>query len=269
MKIVIISCEKSNLNPENEFYIKLDSRFANLKFIPNLKDEKDVCTLCGKECFRCRAAYNLDYSEHIVQIIKLPDLYKKFEDKPLSYLPRKLATHDITIAIGIHEDILVEIPKLVKKSSGKALLIPCESGDWVSRWTRDEIINQCRKYDLQYAFPKPFCTLNYGNGETIDKFIDEYKLGKPKFKLYVNNEDIIIKAESVISAPCGNGYNVAKHLVGKKLGEEAKKAVAKYWHSYPCLGGMKIDPELGDTPLHIAGYTHYNALENAEIIRTD
>ena len=101
----------------------------------------------------------------------------------------------------------------------------------------------------------------------INQFIDEFKIGKPQFKLYVDKNDIIQKAEVIISAPCGNGYNVCKHLVGKKLGSEAKAAVAKFWHSYPCLGGMKIDPEVGDTILHIGGYIHYKALSDAEIVR--
>jgi len=92
-------------------------------------------------------------------------------------------------------------------------------------------------------------------------------MGVPKFRLYVDERNIIKKAQVIISAPCGNGYNIAKHLVNKSLGEEAKKTVAKYWHSYPCLGDMHVDSELGDTPLHIAGYTHYNALERAEIIK--
>lgn len=79
-----------------------------------------------------------------------------------------------------------------------------------------------QKFGLEYAFPKPFCSLNYGKSKIINDFIDEFKIGKPKLRLFVNKDDIIEKAEVIISAPCGNGYNVAKHLVGTKLGEEAK-----------------------------------------------
>ncbi|AKN32008.1 hypothetical protein Ccar_14505 [Clostridium carboxidivorans P7] len=267
MKLLIICSEKSGKLPENEFYIKTDSRFANSKFIPNLIDEKEVCTVCGKKCVWCREKYNLNFEDSISQIIKLPDVYRMFEDEPLTYLPDKFKDHDIAVIIGVHQDILAEIPNILKKSGGKGLIVPCESGDWVSRWTREFVINQCEELGLEYAFPKPFCTLNKGKFETINKFIDEFRLGKPKFKLHVNKDNIIVKAEVIISAPCGNGYNIAKHLVGKKLGEEAKKTVAKFWHSYPCMGGMHVDPEIGDTPLHIGGYAHYSALENAEICK--
>jgi len=266
MKLLIICSDKSGNLPKNEFDVKIDYRFANAKFIPHLNDAKEVCTVCGDKCFWCRGKYNLNFGENISELIKLPDVYKMFEDEPLSYLPNKFKPHDVAIAIGVHEDILVELPKLVFESGGKALIVPCESKDWVSRWTRDFTINKCEEYGLEYAFPKPFCTLDKGKFKVINDFIDEFKLGKPKFRLYVDRDEVIVKAEVIISAPCGNGYNIAKHLVGTKIGEESKKAVAKFWHSYPCMGGMQIDPEIGDTPLHISGYTHYSALENAEII---
>lgn len=267
MKLLIICSEKSDRLPENEFYIKTDTRFANTKFIPHLKNIKEVCTVCGKNCTWCRGKYHLNFKDKVAQIVKLPDFYQLFEDQPLKYLPNKFAEHDLAIVIGIHEDILVEIPKLVKESGGKGILIPCEGREWLSKWTKEMVIEQCIKYNLEYAFPKPFCTLNYGKFPLINEFIDEFKLGKPKFRLYVDKNDIIRDVDVIISAPCGNGYNIAKHLIGTKLGEEAKKSVAKFWHSYPCLGGMHVDNELGDTPLHIGGYTHYNALEYADIIK--
>ena len=269
MKLLVICSEKSDKLPENEFYIKTDSRFANAKFIPHLKNIKEVCTVCGKECTWCRGKYNLNFKDSISQIVKVPDFYQLFEDEPLKYFKEKFEQHDLAIVIGVHQDILLEIPRLIKESGGKALIVPCESKEWVSKWTKEKFIEECEKYDLQYALPKPFCTLKPGKFGVINEFIDEFKLGKPKFILYVDSNDIILDVKVSVSAPCGNGYNIAKHLLGKRLGEDAKKSVAKFWHSYPCLGGMHVDNELGDTPLHIAGYTHYNALEYAEIVRVE
>ncbi|MCC5910371.1 MAG: hypothetical protein JJT76_08040 [Clostridiaceae bacterium] len=269
MKLLIICSEKTDLLPKDLFEIKLDTRFANIKFIPHFQDDPLACNLCGKKCFWCRGQYDLDFSDNIVDIIKLPDVYPLLLDHPLEHLPEKFKEHDVAVIIGIHQDILVELPKLIKESGGKAIIVPEEGHDWVSRWTRDETIEKCLEYGLEYAFPKPFCALTYGKFQLINDFIDEFKVGKPKLRLFVDQEDIIQKAEVIISAPCGNGYNVAKHLVGKKLGEEAKKCVAKYWHSFPCMGGMHIDPEIGDTILHIGGYMHYASLDNAEIIRCE
>jgi hypothetical protein len=267
MRILVVCSEKSNKLPENEFYIKTDSRFANSKFIPNIDDSRKVCTVCGKECIWCRGRYKLNFRENISEIVKLPDLYRKFEDFPLDYLPDKFKKHDLALLLGIHEDIVLEIPKLLHDSGGKALIAACESGSWMSKWTRERLAEECKRNHLQYAFPKPFCTLDYGKFPVINEFIDTFKMGKPQFRLFVNCRDVIERAEVVISAPCGNGYNIARHLENKKLGDEARRALAKYWHSYPCLGDMHVDAELGDTPLHIAGYTHYSALEKAEIVR--
>lgn len=267
MEISIICSKKSDKLPKNLFEKKQDTRFANVKFIPHITDDKEACTVCGKKCFWCRGKYNLDFSKNIAEIIYLDDVNPLFLDNPTSYLSYTLKKTDLLIAIGIHEDILVELPRLMKKSNIRALLVPCEDSNWISRWSREETIKECIKYGIQYDFPKPFCALKHGKFNIINEFIDEFKVGKPKFKFYVDDEDIIKKVDVIISAPCGNGYNVAKHLVGKKLGEEAKKTVAKYWHSYPCMGGMKIDPEIGDTILHIGGYLHYNALEKAEIVK--
>lgn len=267
MKILIVCSKKSGKLPENEFYTKTDSRFAGTKFIPHIKNFKEACTVCGKKCVWCRGKYELNFKESVSEVIELPDIYELFEDNPLKYLPQKFKKHDTAVIIGVHEDIIIELPKLIAEGGGKAIIVPCESRSWVSKWTREKLIEECEKYNLQYAFPKPFCTLKYGKFPLINEFIDFFKIGKPKFRLYVNDEDVIEKAEVIISAPCGNGYNIARHLLGKKLGEEAKKSVAKFWHSYPCLGDMHVDPELGDTPLHISGYTHYEALENAQIIR--
>ncbi|MTI71133.1 MAG: hypothetical protein FH751_12865 [Firmicutes bacterium] len=266
MKITIICSAKSNNHPKNPFEMKTDSRFANAKFIPHLKDEKKVCTVCGKDCFWCRKEYNLDFSKNINELIKLPDLYPLFVDYPKNYLPKEFKKSDVFIAVGIHQDILVKLPKLIKHKA-KALIVPIEGTNWVSRWVKDKTIDECNKYNIEYAFPKPFCTLEKKNFRTINNFIDEFKIGKPKFRLYVNNLNEITKAVVLQSAPCGNGYNIAKHLKGVKLDEDAKEKVAKYWHSFPCMGGMKIDPEIGDTILHKAGYTHYNALKKAEIIK--
>jgi len=99
MKLLIICSDKSGNLPKNEFDVKIDYRFANAKFIPHLNDAKGVCTVCGDKCFWCRGKYNLNFGENISELIKLPDVYKMFEDEPLSYLPNKFKPHDVAIAI--------------------------------------------------------------------------------------------------------------------------------------------------------------------------
>ncbi|MDW8801479.1 DUF166 family protein [Clostridium sp. A1-XYC3] len=246
MKILIICSKTGSKFLQTENSIKTDGLIANERIIPLLKE--------------------LGYMDNVVQILELPNTYPILIDDPLEYLPDKLEKHDIAIAIGIHEDILMELPRLISLSEGKALLVPLESKDWLSKWVRDKTIEECKKYKLEYAFPKPFCALEYGEFKVINRFIEKFKIGKPKYRLYVDKNNKITKAEILITTPCGNLYNIAKKLEGSIIDTESKDIAARYWHGFSCLGDVYRDAELGDTVVHVAGHIHYNAIDEAEIV---
>lgn len=257
MKILIICSENGGRFFQDRSFIKTDGIFANERVIPNFRNVLCRGDELEKESF---------FSKKVVQIVQLPNTYPILIDDPLEYITEVFKYHDLAIAIGIHEDILIELPRLISKSGGKALIVPLESRSWLTKWVRDKTIEECKKYNIQYAFPKPFCALQHGEFNLINDFIEEFKVGKPRFRLFVDNKKVIIKAEVLTTTPCGNLYNISKELEGKKLGEEAKDAVAKYWHSFSCLGDVQIDPEVGDTIIHIGGHIHYSAIDDGEII---
>lgn len=264
MKILIICSKDGGRFLQSESFIKTDGIFANERVIPNFKNiifiqnqiKKTQSTLIDKERL---------FGEKVIQIVELPNIYPILIDDPLEYLTEKFEEHDLAIAIGIHEDILIELPRLISESGGRGLIVPLESRTWLTKWVRDKTILECKKYKIEYAFPKPFCDLEHGEFKIINQFIDEFKIGKPKFRLFIDENKTIVKAEVLTTTPCGNLYNIEKELKGKKLGEEAKEAVAKYWHSFSCLGDVHIDPEVGDTIVHIGGHIHYSSIDNAEI----
>jgi Uncharacterized protein conserved in archaea len=268
MKILIICSKNGGRFFQGESFIKTDGIFANERVIPNFKNildredelEKNNHNLIEKESL---------FLEKIVQIVQLPNTYEILIDDPLEYIDQDFKYHDTAIAIGIHEDILIELPRLISESGGKALIVPLESRTWLTKWVRDKTIEECKKYNIQYDFPKPFCALEHGDFNLINDFIDEFKVGRPKFRLFVSNDKTIVKAEVLTTTPCGNLYNISKELEGKKLGAEAKEAVAKYWHSFSCLGDVQIDPEVGDTIVHIGGHIHYSAVDDGEIVYID
>lgn len=268
MKILIICSKSGGRFFQGESFVKTDGIFANERVIPNFRNilyrkdelEKNQHDLIEKECL---------FSEKVAQIVHLPNTYDILIDDPLEYFVEDFKYHDLAIAIGIHEDILIELPRLISKSGGKALIVPLESRTWLTKWVRDKTIEECNKYNIEYAFPKPFCALEHGDFNLINNFIDEFRVGRPKFRLFVDKDKTILKAKVLITTPCGNLYNISKELEGKKLGEEAKEAVAKYWHSFSCLGDVQIDPEVGDTIVHIGGHIHYSAIDDAQIIYID
>lgn len=258
MKLLIICSKNGGRFSQNDSFIRTDGIFANERFIPNLKSIFNMYSEFKLKSF---------FFEKVVQVIELPNAYPILVDDPLEYLPESFESHDLAIVLGVHEDILIELPRLINNSGGKALMVPLESRDWLRKWVRDKTIEECKKYDLQYAFPKPFCALQFGEFNVINEFIDEFKMGRPKLRLYVDYNNMIVKSEVLITTPCGNLFNIQKELEGKRLGKEAKEIVAKYWHSFSCLGDVHIDPELGDTVIHVGGHIHYSSVDDAEIIK--
>ena len=115
---------------------------------------------------------------------------------------------------------------------------------------------------LECAFPKPACSLEARDDQpAIREFQRIYRVGRPKIVIQ-SRDGVIREARVVQSAPCGNTYYVAYNLAGQEIGKDLNERVtAKYWHSFPCVGSMATDPELGDSILHKGGYLHYSAVD--------
>jgi hypothetical protein len=258
--LVIYSGSKNGPEVKKEFALRFDDHYAS-RFLRHLEDDPTLCTGCGKRCDRCRANYDLDMSGN-VRTIQLPETLPYFIDNPDQYLPDKLPKHDVTIAINVHEDILLSLPNKAARAGARAFILPVENPDWITKWGRSRLKKLCKELGIEFSSPKPFCALEKGVGRFTDQFIDEFRIGRPHLNITLKN-DTIEKAEVKICAPCGNTYFVAKNLIGKKFDEKINEWVAKYWHSYPCVASMKMDPELGDTILHKGGYIHYDAVHEA------
>ena len=108
---------------------------------------------------------------------------------------------------------------------------------------------------VESAFPKPFCTLEPGEGDLIDEFIDTYKIGRPICYADVK-DNVIAEIGPLRSAPCGCTWYVSQKVRGKSLDDldALFDEVAKAHHSYPCTASMAKDREVGDALLHVAGY---------------
>ncbi|WP_423792215.1 DUF166 domain-containing protein [Methanocaldococcus indicus] len=225
------------------------------KFYNHLVNNPDFCRIC-EDCYNCRG--NFSYKEDLERVI-IEDVNIEFIDEPEEYIP-DIPKGDVCVA-QLHEDLLYELPYYLKDKGYKALIVPSESPEDLSLGMRRELKKICDKLNIEFANPKPFCSLekkeeyNY-----INKFIDYFKIGKPKLNILV--EDNKIKDIKVlISSPCGETYYIAKRLKGLELDiEKVKEEIANAHHNYPCLASMKIDKELGDTILHKAGYIAYDSV---------
>jgi hypothetical protein len=197
-------------------------------------------------------------------LLQLPAQLPLYIDDPADFLPPRLEEHDVALAINVHEDLLLSLPDLVKGSGGKALIVPQDDTAWLNPGVRRQAERRCRDIGLECAFPKPSCALDARVDQPyVREFQRIYKIGKPKIVIQ-SRDGVIREARVVQSAPCGNTYFVAYNLAGQEIGPDLnERVVSKYWHSFPCVGSMGTDPELGDSILHKGGYLHYQAVDEA------
>lgn len=212
-------------------------------------------------------SYAAGFAEHfrdrLTAVFKVPSVLPEYLDDPTSYLPKAFPAHDAVIAINIHDEILLEIPKLSAAAGGKALLVPREDPEWTSPWLRDRIARECEKLGIETAFPKPFCSLEEDDARPVlNSVMSELKIGRPKVAITVK-DGIVEKVDVLRSAPCGDTYFVAANLVGKQVDEKFDWWATKFWGSYPCRGSMTFDPEFNDNMQHEAGRILLSAIHEA------
>ncbi len=245
-------------------YLKsFDDTFAQ-RVIMHLTNDANLCTGCASFCEHCRDQYPIQFAEDIVGLLQLPSSLPVYIDDAGEYLPDELEPHDVTIAINVHEDLLLSLPALAKRAGSVALIVPQDDTAWLSPGVRRQVQRICDELGLESAFPKPACALDARPDQVhIREFQNTYKIGKPKIVIQ-SRDGVIREARVVQSAPCGNTYYVAYNLAGQEIGPDLnERVVSKYWHSYPCVGSMLTDPELGDSILHKGGYLHYQAVDEA------
>ncbi|TKJ36859.1 thymidylate synthase [candidate division LCP-89 bacterium B3_LCP] len=259
LKLLII-CSEPTDQPQRPgpFDRTFDTAWAD-RFIKHLKNDRTFCTGCGDSCIHCRDWRVTDFSNDIVKILYVPSLLPELLDDPAEYLPNKLPQHDVLAAIAIHEEILIELPEMINEAGGKSMIVPAEAPDWVSRWAKGKLKEASKKYEVEFAAPKPFCDLRFGIGPVTDEFIERFRIGYPQVEIE-EDSGRIATATAKISAPCGNSHYVAHNLQGHSINDKLEFEVSHYWHAFPCTGSMKNDPELGgDTILHKGGQIHMNS----------
>jgi hypothetical protein len=199
----------------------------------------------------------------IVGMDKIPENLPKFIEEPERYLPANMPKCDVIVAIGIHPDLLTALPFAASKTGAKGVIVPVEDPNWCSPGLQKQVEGDLKKAGVEYAFPKPFCTLTKGGQKSIDAFMDEFKVGRPVFRSVTDGKKIV-HTEVVINSPCGAAAFIAERLIGAKLSnQELDEMISEAHHAYPCTGSMQKDIELKDTILHVAGYTVRDAVKKS------
>lgn len=245
---------------QKEYICKFDEGYAQ-RFIKHLSNDGELCTACNEDCVSCRLGAVEDLSGRIDGHLKLPLLTNQFIDEPEEYLQGELAPHDITVAINIHSDLLIELPDIVASAGSKALIVPVEDPDWLGNWTKSRLEEKCRSLGLEFAAPKPFCNLTGDGHIHIKRFIKEFKVGRPEIDFTVE-EGVIKRVDVITSAPCGATYYLAHIMEGLKADNGLIEVACKGLSSFPCTASTKVDPEFKDSITHKANYIMMDVLKN-------
>jgi hypothetical protein len=239
------------------------------KVIRNLINDPSFCKSCGLYCDSCKYGV-YSYVRNIRAAIELPSPTElpALIDNPEEYMPKKVPAADICIASGLHKDLLLELPHFLEKNGVKGLIVPIEDFAEVPSGLRKQMQEKCEAQGLEYAFPKPFCSLELIKDKPIiSRFVNELKVGRPKLEITTvkrGHSEVIQSTVVRRSAPCGSTWYVARKLIGVETKKEILyDAIAKAHHTYPCTATMSVDPELKEPILHIGGFIIREEVEKA------
>jgi hypothetical protein len=260
---VLIAISRDTSDIPGPFQVKYGGEFAERKLLPHITDYKDEKHSCSNVCREYRKSYILDYSADIAGVLRFPSVLPEMIDDADMYISDELPSHDLLLIIGVHPDIMLELINKTAESGCKAIIAPREDPFWMTTSFVKKIEQKCEQMGLEYAFPRPFCSLTKGKFSIINQFIDQYRIGKPCYEIFLDENDKVNKVNVVRSSPCGATYHVASGLIGINRDEVAETA-NKLWHSYPCLSSSRIDPEAKDSPMHLAAYINLNVAKQAE-----
>ncbi|MEM2110833.1 MAG: DUF166 domain-containing protein [Candidatus Bathyarchaeia archaeon] len=230
------------------------------RVIGNLCNSFSFCQACGLTCEYCRLNYR-SFAGDIYGTYEITGDLPPFIEEPEKFLPENTPKSDVLIAVGLHPDLLSALPFVVKESEVKAVIVPIENKNWCSAAVKNRLIKELEKINVEYAFPKPFCSLEGSSQPVLKEFVRQFRIGRPEIEVEV--EHAFIKRATVLkSAPCGSTWYVAQCIKGRDI-SKIEDVVAVAHHSYPCTASMEVDPELNDTILHKAGYIIREAVKNS------
>ncbi|MEM4279716.1 MAG: DUF166 family protein [Archaeoglobaceae archaeon] len=221
------------------------------RFLCNLAFPK-LCArfgACGVDfCDYCK---DYDFSSNIAFAIKIPEPSSLgfYIEKPENLVSR--FSCDVLVAINVHPDIAISLPNL---GEFKALLIPACDQRWCPPGLRNQIARICADLGIEFASPKPFCSL-MPDKRWISDFCRNFAIGRPKFEVELE-DNVIVNAKVLRSDPCGSAYYVAKKMRGFVIErfEDLYREVHQHQCAYPCMASMERDVELKEAPFHLAGY---------------
>lgn len=201
--------------------------------------------------------------EWTVEVWQAPAMLPIIIDYPEDYVPATLPPADLILSFGEQRGIAELLPDIVRVTGARAVIAPVDNEAWLPRGLARQLRGWLQEMGVACVTPKPLCSLmerryNIARRQWLeydDPLVAEFAryFGQPKLHLTVDPQTRQISAAEVLrDTVCGCARFVAQGLVGMSADEAEEKAGLLH-HHFPCLASMGVDPDYGDTLMHISG----------------
>ncbi len=198
-----------------------------------------------------------------IEIWQPPAILPPIIDYPEDYVPASLPPANLILSFAEHKGVAELLPDVARVTGARAVIAAIDSEAWLPRGLARQVRGWLEEMGVACVTPKPLCSLtetDYGltRRQRVaydDPFIAEFAryFGQPELRLTVDPETRQITAAEVRrDAVCGCASFVAQGLIGLSADEVEQEAGMRH-HHFPCLASMGIDPDYGDTLMHISG----------------
>ncbi len=201
---------------------------------------------------------------------RAPSQYPIIIDDPRDFLPVTMDAADLILALGEAPGVAELIPDVCKMTGARAVIAPIDRSEWLPKGLANQLRGWLKGMDVASVFPKPFCSLTENTynlrGERVEydnAAIAEFArvFGKPRFGLQMQDGSVS-KVEIERASPCGCSIFVANGLMNVDV-NDAEFQAGMLHHHYPCWASMGIDPDYGDTLMHVSGNLTVDAISAA------
>ena len=192
-----------------------------------------------------------------------PAILPPVMDYPEDYLPAALPPADLLLSFAEQRGVAELIPDIAQMIGAQAVIAAIDNEAWLPRGLARQLCGWLEKAGVACVTPKPLCSLtehDYGltrrqRVQYDQPLIAEFAryFGQPDLHIEVDPETrTILSAQVRRDAVCGCARFVAERLIGLSADEAEEKAGLLH-HHFPCLAAMGIDPDFGDTLMHVSG----------------
>ena len=198
-----------------------------------------------------------------IEVWRAPAILPPIVDYPEDHLPESFAPADLVLAFGEHKGVAELIPEIAKMTGAKGVIAPVDREEWLPRGLARQLQRWLDDMGVVCVTPKPLCSLTETDfnirrhrQEYDSPVISEFArhFGRPEFNVTLNPEERTISGVEVTrDAFCGCARFAAQGLIGVSADDAEHKAGLLH-HHFPCLAGMRKDPDFNDTLMHVSGF---------------